>query len=160
MMNTSEISELYVRDISRLLQEVDSFPDDASLWRVLPGISNSAGNLVLHLEGNLREFIGRILGGVPFERKRDAEFSSTGLSRDELHARVDRLRETIPPVIRRLPGESLNTIQPRPISNRPISTLQYLMLLYAHLSYHLGQIDYLRRVITGGSAIAFTELPE
>ena len=65
---------LYRRDLSRLLQEIERFPDDGALWRTLPGVTNSAGNLILHLEGNLREFIGRQLGNVAFERKRDLEF--------------------------------------------------------------------------------------
>lgn len=160
MINVSEIAESYARDLSRLLQEVESFPDDASIWRVPPGVSNSAGNLVLHLEGNLREFIGRALGGLPFDRKRDAEFSTTGLSRGELRSRVNRLREIIPPAIRQLTIESLGAIQPVPLSQKQVSTFQYLLLLYAHLSYHLGQIDYLRRIVTGGSAIAFAELAE
>ena len=159
MINTTEIAEAFYRDLSRLLQEVDSFRDDQPLWQVLPGVTNSVGNLVLHLEGNLREYIGRELGGVPFERKRDAEFTPTGLSVDELHSRVDRLREMVSDVIGRVSTESLGEVQPLMLSGKQVSRFQYLMLLYGHLNYHLGQIDYLRRIGGNGSAISFVDLP-
>src|SRR5215831_15838812 len=107
MVNLSEIAEAYYRELSRLLQEVDGFPDDAGLWRVLPGVKNSAGNLILHLEGNLRDFIGRELGGIPFQRFREGEFTRTGLSRQELRAMIADLREMVPAVIGKIPAESL-----------------------------------------------------
>lgn len=157
MIDVNDIAELFYRDLTRLLQEVESFPDDAAPWRVLPGISNSAGNLVLHIEGNLRTYIGQELGAIPFERHRDSEFSTTGLSVAELRAKVQYLRETIPGVIGRLSGECLGEIQREEISGKRLATHQYLMHLYAHLSYHLGQIDYLRR-ICGGQPVAFVEL--
>lgn len=59
----TELSHLFRRDLARLQQEVNAFNDDQGLWLRLPGVENTAGNLVLHLEGNLREFIGRQLGG-------------------------------------------------------------------------------------------------
>jgi hypothetical protein len=73
---TGELAALFRRDIARLLQQIHAFPDDASLWQAVPGVNNCAGNLVLHLEGNLREFVGRQLGGVPYQRNRPAEFCS------------------------------------------------------------------------------------
>jgi hypothetical protein len=69
-----ELAALFRRDLNRLIQELRAFPSDEKLWAVLPGISNSAGNLILHLEGNLREYIGRQLGGVAYTRQRDLEF--------------------------------------------------------------------------------------
>jgi uncharacterized protein DUF1572 len=158
MINLSEIAESYYRDLSRLQQEIDSFPDDAALWRVLPGVQNSAGNLVLHLEGNLREYIGRALGGIPFQRVREAEFTRTGMSQHELHAILDDLRKMVPSVIGNLRADSLGETQALQLSGKQVSTFQYLLLLYGHLSYHMGQIDYLRRISGGGSAIAFVEL--
>ena len=69
---------LFRRDLSRLIQQIDAFPDDETLWLRLPGITNSAGNLALHIEGNLREYIGRQIGKLPYDRMRDLEFSSKG----------------------------------------------------------------------------------
>lgn len=65
MSFSNGLSMLFRRDLTRLNQQIEAFPDDASLWSVLPGITNSAGNLVLHLEGNLKEFVGRQLGKLP-----------------------------------------------------------------------------------------------
>lgn len=158
MIDIRQLAEAFYRDLSRLIQELDSFPDDAALWRILPGVNNSAGNLVLHLEANLREYIGRELGAISFDRNRDAEFTTTGLSVGDLHLRVDRLREMVPAVIGRLSAESLDQVQNLKLSGKQVPTLQYLVLLYGHLNYHLGQVDYLRRISTAGSAIAFADL--
>lgn len=157
MIDTTALAELFYRDLTRLLQEVESFPDAAAPWRVLPGITNSAGNLILHIEGNLRLYIGRELGGIAFERHRESEFSTASLSAAELRAKVEYLRDTIPGVIRQLSVESLAEIQPEAISGKRLSTHQYLVHLYGHLNYHLGQIDYLRR-IGGGQPVAFVDL--
>jgi len=158
MIDAAEIAELFYRDLTRLLQEVDSFPDDAAPWRVLPGIANAAGNLVLHLEGNLRAYIGQELGGIPFERRRELEFSTTGLGVAALRAKVQDLRETIPAVIAALSDELLAAIQREEISGKRVSTRQFLMHLYGHLSYHLGQIDSLRRIGANGPPLAFVDL--
>jgi hypothetical protein len=153
-----EIAALYRRDLTRLLQELEAFPDDDTLWRTLPGVSNSAGNLAQHLEGNLREYVGRQVGNVAYQRQRDAEFSALGLSKADLVQRLTALRDLILPVIEGLSPESLDAMFPQQIYGAPISTRQLLVALQAHLNYHLGQIDYLRRVLTGVGAIEFVGL--
>ncbi len=151
---TSQLSSLYERDITRVIQELQAFPDDATLWKTLPGVSNPAGNLVLHLEGNLREYIGRLLGGVEYQRDRPLEFSDKGRTRDELVARMTPVKELVPRVIASLSPTDLE--KPFPDAGAAgASTGRYLVHLYGHLSYHLGQIDYLRRVLTAGKAVDF-----
>ena len=80
MSVASSLAHLFARDLARLAQEVDAFPDDVFLWEVPAGITNPVGNLILHLEGNLREYIGRQLAGVPYLRDRPREFSLRELS--------------------------------------------------------------------------------
>src|SRR5512139_1159238 len=96
-MSARELAALFARDLRRLQQELEAFPDDASLWVTAPGVTNSAGTLALHLEGNLREYIGRQLGGGSYRRDRPAEFSTRGVPQADLVARTDRLRADIPP---------------------------------------------------------------
>ncbi len=124
----------------------------------LPAISNSIGNLVLHLEGNLREYIGRQLGGVPYTRQRGREFTETGLTIENLRARVEPLATLIPEIVTSLSEADLNRLYPEEPFNSPISTAQYLVSLNSHLNYHLGQIDYLRRILTGNGAVDFVQL--
>jgi len=90
------------------VQELRAFPADELLWRHAPGIANSAGNLTLHLEGNLREFIGRQMGGVPFVRERDLEFSTSALSAADLIARIEEVSMLIPQVISTLTDQQLS----------------------------------------------------
>jgi uncharacterized damage-inducible protein DinB len=150
----NELAELFRRDIDRLLQEVKAFPNQADLWQRLPGISNSAGNLMLHLEGNLREYIGRQLGGVAYNRKRDLEFSSSGVPLDELLQRVTAVKQTIPDIVSGLSDAVLDATYPQEVLGAPVSTRKFLIHLQGHLNYHLGQINYLRRTLTEGRALS------
>ena len=91
MAVTSELTVLFQRDLTRLVQELEAFPSQESLWAKVPGISNAAGNLFLHLEGNMREYIGRQLGGVAYTRNRDLEFGSAPITRAALMQRIETL---------------------------------------------------------------------
>jgi uncharacterized damage-inducible protein DinB len=150
------LAALFKRDLARLLQEVEGFPDDASLWQVATGMNNSPGNLVLHLEGNLREYIGRLLGGATYQRHRDHEFSDRDVSKAELIRRVQQLIAEIPPVIAGL--TNLDTSYPEDVLGSPISTGRLLMHLLGHFNYHLGQIDCARRAAALTGAIHFSPI--
>lgn len=155
MPANAELAGLYRRDLRRLTQELEAFPSQESLWGRLPGIANCAGHLFLHLEGNQREYIGRQLGGVAYRRERDLEFSLPPISKADLMARIAPLVELIPGIVQALPLEVLDAPYPEEVNGQVISTRQFLIHLIGHLNYHLGQIDYLRRVLTGDSAVEF-----
>jgi len=157
-MLSHELAALYARDLTRLVQELSAFPDTATLWQTRAGITNSAGNLALHLEGNLREFIGRLLGQIDYQRDRPREFSDSGIEKAELIARLTAVRDEIPPVIAGLTFEQLDADFPQVYVGRTLPNRQMLIHLEGHLSYHLGQIDYLRRVLTGDGAITLADL--
>jgi uncharacterized damage-inducible protein DinB len=154
----ADLAALWVRDLTRLAQEIAAFPDDASLWRTMPGVSNSAGNLILHLEGNLREYIGRQLGGQSYTRSRQQEFSQTGFTRSELGARFDTLARTIPDIVSGLADADLGRPFPEVVFSGPLSTARFLIHLHGHFHYHLGQIDYLRRISTESGTVNFAQL--
>lgn len=153
MSTSAELTALYRRDLARLGRQLDAFTDDA-LWRVVPGVTNSAGNLMLHLDGNLREFVGRLLGGVAYERDRPREFAAKDVSRDEISTALRGLSTLIPDVLQRVPAERWDETFPQNVLGEPLTNRQFLVHLYGHLNYHLGQIDYLRRVLTGDGALA------
>lgn len=152
-----ELAALFRRDLTRLLQQLDAFPE-AVLWKTLPGIANCAGNLVLHLEGNLREYIGRQLGGISYQRQRDLEFKGGAVPLAELRSRIAAVHEMVPRILAALPAGDLDATYPEHVFGAPISTRQFLASLYGHLNYHLGQIDYLRRILTGGTAVEYAGL--
>ena len=153
----SDLARLFQSDLTRLLQQVEAFPDDASLWQKV-GTLNTAGNLALHLEGNLREYIGRQLGDVPYQRVRPQEFNSTGLSRTGLIARLTELRDLVPRVLAGLPAERWLETYPENVMGMPLSVQMFVLHLHSHFNYHLGQIDALRRTITNGEAIQYATL--
>ncbi len=157
-MLATELAALYSRDLTRLVQELSAFPDTATLWQTRAGITNSAGNLALHLEGNLREFIGRLLGKLDYVRDRPREFSDSGIEKADLIARLSAVRDEIPLVVAGLSDDDLAADYPQIYGGMTLSTRQMLIHLEGHLSYHLGQIDYLRRLLTGDGAISLAEL--
>jgi hypothetical protein len=139
-----ELAALFARDLAKLRQEIEAFGDH--LWTVLPGVTNSGGNLALHLEGNLREYIGRQLGGIAYERKRPLEFSTKDLPAADLAARIASLEVAIPAIVSQLTDDSLSAIYPENVLGEPLSTRRFLVHIHGHLTYHLGQLNYLRRI--------------
>ena len=109
---SKELAALFARDIERVMQELRAFPDTESIWKTAPGVSNAAGTLALHLEGNLREYIGRQLGQIAYTRDRPREFSARGMAREEVIARLEAVKASIPAVIAALTNEQLDAIYP------------------------------------------------
>lgn len=150
---STELAALYRRDLARLVRQLDAL-DDARLWQVVPGVTNAAGNLLLHLNGNLREFVGRQIGGVPYVRDRAREFAAKDVPRQELTAALTELATLVPGVLERMTDTRWNEMFPEHVLGEPLTNRQFVVHLYGHLNYHLGQIDYLRRVLTGDGALA------
>jgi uncharacterized damage-inducible protein DinB len=154
----SELAAVFRRDLTKVVQQLQAFPDGPVLWQLAPGVTNSAGNLALHLEGNLREFIGRQLGAVAYQRRREQEFASKGVRANELITRLEDVAELIPRVVASLSDEALAAPYPSQIVGGYASTQQFLLHLLGHLNYHLGQIDYLRRFLTRGGVVDYATL--
>jgi hypothetical protein len=158
-MSFSEgLAALFARDLTRLIQELQAFPSDEILWQRALGVKNSAGNLALHLEGNLREYVGRHLGQVAYSRTRDREFALTGISRDDLVQRMEQVKDLVVKVVARLSERELSEIHPERVLEIELSSHDLLVHLHGHLNFHLGQIDYLRRILTAGPAVDFAGL--
>lgn len=138
---------LFNRDLLRLKSEINLYKDESKIWIVEKNIANSAGNLCLHLLGNLNTYIGAEFGKTNYIRNRELEFSLKNISKKEL---IDQIDSTIAVV-----EMSLNNITEKEIrSEHQIlvfdkkSTLEYLLVhLTTHLTYHLGQINYHRRLL-------------
>lgn len=157
------VGQVLLRDLRALRREIDAYPDDASLWQVVPGISNSAGTLILHLAGNVRHFIGAVLGETGYVRDREGEFSRTGVARTVLHADILAAIQAVEDSLPKLTAFQLDAAYPIALRGRRLRTADFLVHLVGHLDYHLGQIDYHRRILTGGGSIDVLspgELPE
>ena len=149
----SEVSADFARSLVRELEgfkrELAQFPDDDTVWNTTTGITNSAGNLALHLAGNLQYFIGSVLGGTGYARNRDAEFGRRSGSRDEIYRELDAAIAVVRRVLPSIPAETLAAEFPEPVMGVKFRTSTFLVHLCAHAGFHLGQAGYLRRVITG-----------
>lgn len=147
-MLTETLIELYERDLAKLKEEIGLYADEADLWKTSEGIANSAGNLTLHLTGNLRHFFGAVLANSGYVRERDKEFSDGGVSRAELISGIDYAAADVRMTLERLSVEDLAKTYPLEVFGRPMSTEFFLTHLTTHFNYHLGQINYHRRLLS------------
>lgn len=149
-MKAKDFAQVFARDLATLRAEVLSYPDDASLWALPPGAPNSGGTLVLHLCGNLRHFIGAALGNSGYVRDRDAEFSTRNVPRAELAALVHMTEAEVGLTLRALDERRLD--DQLTIGTVSMPARRGMLHLAVHLTYHLGQLDYHRRLVTGDAS--------
>ncbi|HEX6124405.1 MAG TPA: DinB family protein [Pyrinomonadaceae bacterium] len=141
------LSELYERDLNKLREEIQQFTDEADLWKTSGGITNSAGNLCQHLTGNLQHFFGAVLGGTGYVRDRDAEFASKGTTKADLLAGIDAAQSSVKDTLAKLSEEDFGRTYPIEVYGHPMTTGYFLTHLTTHFNYHLGQINYCRRLL-------------
>jgi len=153
------IKTVMLRELRALARELDAYPDDKSIWMTPPGISNSAGNLVLHMTGNLRHFVGHVMGGTEYKRDRDAEFAARDMSRADLSSIIATTIEELESAFGKITDAELAAEYPLPLFDNRYKTEDWLIHLAVHLSYHLGQIDYHRRLLTGSAETVNTVNP-
>lgn len=146
-MITESLKSLYNRDLNKLKAEIEAYQHEAVIWKTDKNISNSAGNLCLHLIGNLSHFIGAQLGNTGYIRNRELEFSLKNIPRSELTENIEALQSMINTVLGSLNPEDLEKEYPLIVFEDKMATGYFLIHLITHLDYHLGQINYHRRLL-------------
>ena len=147
MIILETLLKLFDRDLQRLEEEINLYQSEESIWKLGGEIKNTAGNLCLHLCGNLQHYIGTILGRTTYVRNRDNEFAAKGISRTELIAEIQKTRQTVRETLETLKPSVLEAEYPEKVYDYPMTTAYFLIHLTAHLNYHLGQINYHRRTL-------------
>lgn len=146
-MLTQTIKQILLRDLDKLRTEITAYKKEEHIWVTVPDISNPAGNLVLHLVGNLNTYIGATLGNTDYVRQRELEFSLKDVSREELLEKIDGTRKMINTVMDTLDDNILPQRYPLIVFEKEMTTEFFLVHLSGHLNYHLGQINYHRRLL-------------
>lgn len=146
-MITTILITLFEKELDTLKSEIAAYPSDEQLWKVQDGISNSGGNLCLHLTGNLQHFIGATLGESGFIRNREAEFKLKNIPRQKLLEEIDNARQAVTDTLEQVSKKELESEYPIQVLGEPMSTQFFLIYLLKHLSYHIGQINYHRRLV-------------
>ena len=139
--------QLFQRDLEKLKTEITSYKDEKKMWEVTGDLSNSAGNLCLHICGNLQHFIGSVLGISGYKRDRDSEFSRKNIPMDEIIRKIDHTIFTVKKTLNELDVNKLEEIYPINVFGKEMTTGFFLAHLTTHLNYHLGQINYHRRLL-------------
>jgi uncharacterized damage-inducible protein DinB len=145
-MIIQELHKLFERDLNRLFKEIEVYETEESLWVIKEGINNSGGNLALHLVGNMRTYIGKNLGGFDYIRNREAEFSSKNIPKETLLKMIGETKSIVLKTLESLTIKQLEEIYQEETLGYEMTTQYFLIHLYGHLNYHLGQINYHRRL--------------
>lgn len=138
--------EIFVQELSKLKDEIAKFNNDADVWRVVSGITNPAGVLTKHLLGNLNHTIGATMGKNGYTRNRDYEFAVSAETREELISQLEKTIEVVKATLGSLTQAELSEQYPLEMFGQK-STAFYLTYFYGHFKYHLGQVNYLRRIL-------------
>ena len=146
MLNTI-LANFYERDIRKLIEELNLFKNEENLWRTQGSVKNSAGNLALHIIGGLNYLVGATLANTGYIRNREQEFIRKDVLRDELVAGLEELIPMINKTLNDLTQEQMEAAFPIFFDKPNTSTSYVLVQLLAHLNYHLGQVNYLRRIL-------------
>ena len=147
-MIINSLIKIFERDLQKLKDEIISFPREEDLW-LTPGIvNNSSGNLCLHVCGNLKHFVGAVLGNSGYQRKRELEFSLKNIPLAQLLTNIDETKSVVRTTLSNLNDSELSASYPINVFGEEMTTEYFLIHLTTHLSYHVGQINYLRRIIT------------
>jgi hypothetical protein len=140
---------LYNRDINRLYKEIEAYNSDALLWQKIEGTTNPAGNLALHIVGNLSEYIGRQLGAIPYQRNRPYEFSAKDVSKEDLLLMIANTQKIVEKALKGLKVTQFKDKYSENVLGYDMTVHYFLVHLNGHLNYHLGQINYHRRILEG-----------
>ena len=143
----ANIQKVIERDLNKLEDEIKSYPSEESIWKLDGQIKNTAGNLCLHLCGNLQHYFGAVLGNTGYKRNRDNEFSAKGISRTALVSEINNTKKAVQLTLEKISLSILQQEYPEKVFDYPMTTSYFMIHLVAHLGYHLGQINYHRRII-------------
>lgn len=141
------LKSLYNRDLNKLKAEIELYENESLLWAIDKNISNPGGNLCLHLMGNINTYIGAQLGKTGYIRNRPLEFSLKDIPKSELIKKIEDTIGVVNNVLNILTEEDLNQIYPEIVFEKEMTTGYFLVHLSTHLAYHLGQINYHRRLV-------------
>jgi uncharacterized damage-inducible protein DinB len=162
-MLRSAVQATLRRELLTLRRSIEAYPDDASLWAERSGLPNVGGTLALHLAGNLQHFLGAVLAKTGYVRDRPAEFARRNVPRAAILAEIDATIEAVDRGLAAVRDELLTSDYPLEIAGRKVAIGDFLVHVATHTAYHLGQLDYHRRVVTGDSrgvnAVSTAELP-
>ena len=147
-MSINNIKSIILRDLDSLAAAINQYPESAQLWETLPGTANSAGNLALHLIGNLRHFVGAIIGKTGYVRNREEELNLKNLEKKDLLNLIETCKSEVETALDKMQPDELNREFAVEVSSKKSLTGYVLLHLISHFNYHLGQINYHRSVLS------------
>ncbi|MEJ7737124.1 MAG: DinB family protein [Chitinophagaceae bacterium] len=147
-MITPVLILLFEKDLNKLIDELKLYTDEGVIWKTEGAIQNSGGNLCLHITGNLQHYIGAVLGDSGYVRNRNAEFTLKNIPRLKLLEGIQDTKTVVRDTLEQISKKELEKVYPQQVLDEPVTTEYFLLHLINHMNYHLGQINYHRRLVS------------
>jgi uncharacterized protein DUF1572 len=142
-----DYKQFFSKNLNNLKEDISAYGNEGDLWKLAGDIKNTPGNLCLHICGNLKHNIGAIIGKNGYVRNRDSEFARKNVPKSELLKEVDNTIEMISPVLSKLTDDDMKVEFPADAFSQGGTIALIILRVAAHMGYHLGQINYHRRLI-------------
>ncbi|MEO6883034.1 MAG: DinB superfamily protein [Bacteroidia bacterium] len=146
-MLPQNLASIYKRDLTKLKEEIQAYHSENEMWKISGEIKNSGGNLTLHLIGNLNHFIGFALGNTGYIREREKEFSEKNIPVTKILVDIDNTILMIEKTFFSMTEHDFQKKYPLSTPLKEPSVEEFMLHLHVHLNYHLGQINYHRRLV-------------
>ena len=146
-MITTVLISLYEKELDKLAEEINAYTSDEQLWKISGDILNSGGNLCLHITGSLQHFIGATLGDSGYIRNREAEFKLKNIPRQKLLEEIENSKRVVIDTLEQVSKKELDSEFPIRVLDEPATTEYMLVFFLRHVGYHIGQINYHRRLV-------------
>ena len=150
-MITTTIAGIFERELNKLAEEMKQYNPEENIWKVKGDIKNSGGNLCLHICGNLQHFIGTVLGDTGYVRNRDKEFADKSIPLAHLLKEIETTKVAVVKTLNAIPDSDLDTeytaFPAHLLGDQHVNKFFFLTHLVSHMDYHIGQINYHRRMI-------------
>lgn len=143
----NSIIQILERDLNKVINEIQLFENDKKMWMIAGSINNSAGNLALHIAGAVSHFIGKVLGNNDYVRTRDKEFSEKNLPKELVIMNLKQAIETVKKVLPLISEQDMRNEFPEKLGGVTMTIEFFLIHLISHINYHLGQVNYHRRLL-------------
>ncbi|WP_207421561.1 DinB family protein [Desertivirga brevis] len=141
------VSKILRRDLQRTIEQIQLYRKEEAMWIKEGTINNSAGNLALHIAGAVNHFIGAALGKSGYIRQRDKEFSLREVAREDIIRQLQAASHVVNGVLDNLTSDDYHQDFPEKIGGSNLTVNEFLIHLVSHVNYHLGQINYHRRIL-------------
>lgn len=146
-MITTILIDLYCKELDKLKDEINAYENDELVWKLTDQVQVTGGNICLYLAGNLQHYIGNMIGDSGYIRNKEAELKAKNVSRERLMEEIENTRQIVVDTLEQVSKAELLKVFPTKDFEESVTTEFYLVHLLNNFCFHLGQINFHRKLV-------------